>query len=98
MKVSNKNCRSLVEAKQPFMGSNLYAEQRGGSYVVFSYGEHYPMIICKPDPVSGVERWFFNSSKYSSSTSRHLTHARPDIYNNEIDPIWVRTFAMRELI
>jgi len=43
-------------------------------YIVYSYGEHFPMYVYD----SGIEQWFGNETKYSPTTSKHQTLARPD--------------------
>ena len=40
-------------------------------YVVFSYGEHFPIYACK------AGRWFRNKDKYSLTTSKHQSQSRP---------------------
>tara|TARA_Y100000310_G_scaffold14563_1_gene14727 strand:+ start:587 stop:913 length:327 start_codon:yes stop_codon:yes gene_type:complete len=70
-RVANKDCRSYVERKEEFNGSNLYARKIGKLYVVYSYGEHYPMYIFRKG------WWYENGDKYSVSTSKHRGQARP---------------------
>jgi len=75
MRVSNKNCRRFVEKCKPFKGSNLFGEySREGVYVVYSYGYHFPIYAF----LNGS--WYGNSQKYSVSTSKHQSQARP--FNN----------------
>ena len=69
--IANRDCRSYVERKEEFEGSNLYARKIGKIYVVYSYGRHYPMFLCRKG------HWYENSDKYSSSTSKHHSQARP---------------------
>lgn len=45
----------------------------GMVYVVFSYGEHYPMWVYDPQ----TERWYGNNTKTSQSTSRQALQTRP---------------------
>jgi hypothetical protein len=71
MKIANKNARHYVEQKEEFQGSNLYAEKRGNNYIVFSYGTHFPIFAY----VKGI--WYENEDKYSVSTTRHQSQARP---------------------
>ena len=74
MQVANIRCRRLVQDRVPFRGSNLYAEPRpDGAYVVFSYGEHFPLFVYKGG------RWFENSDRYSVSTSKHRTQSHPHV-------------------
>jgi hypothetical protein len=70
-RTSNKNCRSLVERKVGFKANNIFSEWKDGKYIVYSYGKHFPMFIFKN------RKWYENSDKYSSSTSKQQTHARP---------------------
>lgn len=75
MKVANSKRRPLVQEHKPFDGSNLFARTQSNEteqwYVVYSYGEHYPMFIY----ANGC--WFENEDKYSRSTTRHNTQAHP---------------------
>lgn len=43
---------------------------RGGLYVVYSYGPHFPLALFDYD----AGKWFHNTDKYSSTTSRHFSH------------------------
>jgi len=71
--VANSKCRSLVAARLPFKGSNLWGEYIDGTghYVVLSYGYHFPLYIY----AQGM--WFENEDGYSRSTTRHRSQARP---------------------
>jgi len=80
MKVANSKCKTYVQSKTPFKGSNLWAEYCGDSYVVYSYGVHFPLFIY----AEGA--WFENEDKYqmigtrcnySVSTERQRQQARP---------------------
>ena len=70
-RVANQDCRSYVERKEEFEGSNLYARKIGKIYVVYSYGEHYPMFLFRKG------WWYENSDGYSPSTGKHHSNARP---------------------
>ena len=70
-RIANKDCRSYVERKEEFKGSNLYAEKIGKIYVVYSYGEHYPMFLFRKN------KWYENSDGSSRSTSKQRSQARP---------------------
>lgn len=79
MKIANRDARKFVKDRVPFGGSNLYAKQHtlvtdGDTvtwYVVYSYGEHYPMFVC----ING--HWFENDDGYSRTTSRHRSQCYP---------------------
>ena len=52
----------------------VFTKKRRDLYVVYSYGEHFPMYIYDHH----VHLWFGNYDKYSPTTSKHQTMARPD--------------------
>lgn len=70
-RVANKDCRSYVERKEEFKGSNLYARKIGKIYVVYSYGEHYPMFLFRKG------WWYENDDGSSRSTEKQRSQARP---------------------
>lgn len=73
MKIANRIARVFVRELVPFTGNNLYAENRRQLYVVFSYGEHWPLWVYDRTK----DRWYENSDKYSSTTSKHKSQTRP---------------------
>lgn len=71
-RIANRSCRTSVEDRVEFDGSNLYARiLQNKVYVVYSYGEHFPMFAY----IGGL--WYENSDRPSASTARHKFHARP---------------------
>lgn len=73
-RTSNKGCGKYVAERIPFQGSNLFAIHKSDSlYVVYSYGHHFPMYIYDKE----VGQWFANKDKYSPSTTRQQSQARP---------------------
>lgn len=99
-RIANKACRRFVEARQPFRGSNMYAERRTAShghsdlYVVYSYGEHWPLYIAEvPDDACGEITWYENNERYSQSTQRQQSQARPSY----VHLMPMTTNAMRRL-
>ena len=44
MKIANSKARSFVQSLTPFKGNNTFAEVRNGIFVVFSYGDHFPLF------------------------------------------------------
>lgn len=67
-----RDMRGLVMAKQPFAGCNVKGERRaGGSYVVVSYGEHWPLFIFYRG------KWFGNHDRASVSTTGHCSATEP---------------------
>lgn len=89
--IANKNARAYVERCEPFKGSNLWAEQRGSFYVVFSYRCSWPLLA-----FNGT-RWYLNTQRYSVSTSRHLSQCRP-LKHGALEPIECDTAELRRLI
>lgn len=89
-KIANRDCRTYVQNRDAFIGSNLYAEHRlvGGyplssrHYTVYSYGFHFPLFIHVPDV-----GWFENEDGYSRTTSKHRSQAHPhtDTYKLSTD-------------
>lgn len=69
MKIANRGAREYVKEQKPFEGSNLFGTNvyngTGTQYVVYSY---YTPIYVYED---GEE--FINTTKYSSTTSRHMS-------------------------
>ena len=70
-KVANHLCKLLVEEKKEFQGSNLYGRYVGKKYVVYSYGNHFPLFVFHN------EEWYENCDKYSVTTSKHRSQSRP---------------------
>jgi len=81
----NRNARRLVDCREEFKGSHLFAEWNGERtvYTVYSYGYHWPLVAW----VLGIGRaggWFVNTDKYSQTTSCHLTHTWPTADAEEV--------------
>ena len=76
-RIANKNAQEYVDRAEPFKGSNLFGEYEDSDegsntpYVVYSYGYHFPMFIYLGNS------WYENSDKYSVSTSKQQSQARP---------------------
>jgi len=96
MKVANSKCKTYVQSKTPFKGSNLYGEYIGDNYVVYSYGRHFPLFIY----AEGA--WFENEDKYwmdgtrcnfSVSTERQRQQARPACSTVLLARSWMEKLA-----
>lgn len=80
---SNKKARALVQALQPFKGSNTFAEYNAPQgttlthrFVVYSYGYHFPMFVA--EWLDGqAPQWYENTDRYSVSTSKHKSQLHP---------------------
>jgi len=93
-RISNCNCRSYVEKCQPFVASHLWGEWLNGRYVVFSYGQHWPLFIYE----QATDTWYANPEKFSRSTSRHYSQANPSTYNPEIKPTLLTVQDMKAVM
>ena len=72
-RISNSESRTYTENMIPFKANNLEGKTlSNGDYVVLSYG-YYPIWwYCKSEG-----KWYGNSTKYSVSTSKHISQSRP---------------------
>lgn len=80
MRIANGKCREAVTNKQAFKGDNLFGVQEEGWYVVYSYEKPFPpFLYCFPIYAysKGDEKWYGNRDKYSSSTRKHQSQAKP---------------------
>ena len=71
---SNYKCSELVNKKIEFRASNIFSEhiKKDKLYIVYSYGYHFPMYV------KYKNTWYENSDKYSISTSKQQSQARPN--------------------
>lgn len=60
-----------------------------GIYVVFSYGNHYPMFIYDRE----TKQWFVNEDNYSATTSKHRSMLMPCK-----DPNWLPNKHMADMV
>lgn len=97
IKTNNREARKHVQAKQPFVANNIFAEWvRAGVgysgtagediYAVYSYGRHFPMYAFIPS----VNRWFANVDRYSVTTSKHKGQAHPHETCTEVSRDFLR--------
>lgn len=71
---SARRAKIYIEKKETFHIQNLFAENRGDLYIVYSYGRHYPMFVYNRT----TDTWYENMTKYSQTTARHKNNCRPD--------------------
>ena len=87
MRTTNSKSYIYTTKRQEFKANNLFAKWTDGVYVVYSYGKHFPMYIYNP-----IEQiWYENKDKYSQSTSKQQTQARP----TGADTVVISTDAMQ---
>ena len=94
IKTSNQKCSEYVSKFVDFKANNVFSESiiygvinKELCYAVYSYGHHFPLYVNK----AGI--WYENSDKYSVSTSKQQTQARPDT-----DTIKKTTSELKEII
>ena len=100
-KIANKDARQYVQRLEEFDGSNMYGKQRAlitaddtvSWYVVYSYGEHYPMFVY----ING--HWFENEDRYvlgdsfSRTTPRHKSLCHPHTETFPLSTRWMQVLA-----
>jgi hypothetical protein len=87
MKIANRNARSYVQRLHPFQGNNLYGsyfctnpssgDMGDSGYVVYSYGDHWPLFIAMTLVPHGPTVWFENEDRYGTTTSKHRSQTHP---------------------
>lgn len=102
-RITNKQVRQHVERLQQFNTNNgtIYAEHRkaeDGSlvYVVYSYGEHWPLFAAIKPATTKTDThrwyWFANSDPTPSpTTTRHRGYALPYLYERNNAPTITQT-------
>lgn len=107
-RVANKDIDKHIDNLEIVKGSNIFTEDSGtrhrffykypanldtdndNLYVVYSYGYHFPMYIhCRQ-----ANLWYGNSDRFSVSTSKHQSQARP---SRNVDQ-WLTTKEMLDMI
>ena len=83
MKVSNNRSRPFVQNKKEFKGNNLFAVNKGDKYVVYSYGEHFPLFVFS----NGT--WYENEDRYSVTTSKQKTQSHPLCKTKKVSTKWL---------
>jgi hypothetical protein len=91
-RVANSKCKPYVVECKPFRGHNLFgifslmdADQE--VYTVYSYGEHFPLYI----HTNGM--WFENEDRFSASTLKHSSQARPSDTTIKLSTRWMQRLA-----
>ena len=73
-RVANQDARRYVQNLEEFQGSHTFGQWNtvgGERYVVYSYGQHWPLFIYEGG------KWYENADKYSRTTSRHHGQLHP---------------------
>ena len=75
-RINGRKCRPFVQDRKAFQNSDgqLYAKwETPDLYVVYSYGDHWPLFMW----AGRTDTWYQNADKFSPTTSRHRTYAHP---------------------
>ena len=88
-RINGRKCRPYVQDRKAFQNSNgqLYAVRHTPLlYVVYSYGEQWPLFVW-----DGFD-WYENEEKYSPTTTRHRANANPFAATQLRSCSWLRNF------
>ena len=91
---TRRDARAKVQAREAFKTSNgqLYGEWVSPNvYVVYSYGEHWPLFMW-----DGF-KWFENEDKRSVTTSHHRSYTHPHVPTELRSTTWLRQFIAAEI-
>ena len=91
--ITNKQMADYTTRRVEFVTTNKTAFARQFSneiYAVYSYGFNYPIYVYDQE----TDMWFGNEDYYSSTTSRHMTQARP-----RVDTLtYIETATLRQIV
>jgi hypothetical protein len=76
-RISNVDARRYITNRKPFKTNSgaVHCKTTDDLYVVYSYGDHYPMWVY--DCISG--QWFGNSDQSSKTTQKQKSQTRPSV-------------------
>jgi hypothetical protein len=101
-RISNRDAHAYALRRKLFKGSNLYSEVRTSGagtelYVIFSYGEHFPMFIA--ETADKQTAWYETTGSYSVTTAKHKTQARPrNVQLTHMEHDAMRQIALKGLV
>ena len=75
-RVNNSDMWRYTTDRQEFKNHNetAWGEWRDNLYIVYSYGQHFPMYVYDEQ----ADRWYGNRDKFSRTTTRHQTNSQPE--------------------
>lgn len=86
LRIANSGCGAQVGRRMPFTANNIFAVVVAGDesegqftdrYIVYSYGEHFPMYIWEGMRDGSMGTWYRNTDKWGVTTSKHQSQAYP---------------------
>ena len=78
MNTTLKQAVNLIATLQPVEGNSLHSKDTDKFYIVYSYGEHFPLAA-----FNYTEKlWYLNTDKYSATTSRHQSIVKQALHKD----------------
>ena len=76
-RLANTELRGPIKRREMFKtnSGSVFPQRTGSLYVVYSYGEHFPMWVYDGD----ISQWFGNDDRFSRTTSKQQGQTRPDV-------------------
>jgi hypothetical protein len=80
-RITNDEAKEHVSQKENFVGSHIFGEKLGDSYVVCSYGEQFPLFIYD----NKEDTWYENGDQYVfegepvEQTEEHRSMMKPSV-------------------
>ena len=71
---NNEVAQAFARGETHGKANSMFIESAGNGRVIYSYGYHFPIALIKDGAC------FFNTDKYSRTTSKHQTEVRRAIY------------------
>ena len=81
MNTTLKQAVNLIARRKDFKGNSLYAKTISNFYIVYSYGQHFPIAVYNLDS----SMWYINTDKYSITTSRHQSIVRQALIGETVE-------------
>mgnify|MGYP006450206741 CR=1 FL=1 len=81
-RITNSEISHHVAHLEPFSNKHdsVFANDDDTKYVVYSYGDHFPMAMFDKD----VGKWIVNEDKYSRTTSKHQSLVKQGIHHVDL--------------
>ena len=76
-RLANNALRGPISRREMFKTNSgaVYPRRVGDLYVVYSYGDHFPMWVYD----GHINQWFGNQDRWSRTTSKQQSQTRPDV-------------------
>jgi len=81
MEMLNADAKEFIENHWPFKVNNMFAKQVGRMYIVYSYGEHWPLAVW-----TDGTGWMVNVEKVSRTTDRHYHIVASAVHECQVMP------------